>query len=207
MMARNLAARFAVAVMALAPAMALAQGHIAQHLPEGEQAPEGMPQLRFGDPLLLSKTVWLVIIFGIFFYICWRYLLPPVGEVLESRQARIEGDLDAARTAKAEADAAMQAHRSATAKARAEAQAAIAAAVASAQQEAAVKAEQLNAQLATQIATAEARIATARDAAMGALRQVSTETATALVSRLTGSADQAAIGAAVDRELAARGRA
>jgi F-type H+-transporting ATPase subunit b len=166
-----------------------------------------MPQLDFGNPLMIAQIVWLLIIFGVLYFILNTYALPRVAEVLEERRARIAGDLDAARAAKAEADAAMAAHRQATAKARAEAQSAIAAAMQSAQADAQVRADALNARLATQIAEAEGRIAAARDSAMGALRQVSTETAEALVARLVGKPSTPGIAAAVDRELAARGRA
>jgi F-type H+-transporting ATPase subunit b len=165
-----------------------------------------MPQLDFGNPLMIAQIVWLLIIFGVLYFILNTYALPRVAEVLEERRARIAADLEAAQAAKAEADAAMAAHREATRKARAEAQAAIAAAMQSAQADAQARAEALSARLATQIAEAEGRIGRARDAAMGALRQVSTETAEALVTRLTGKTG-AGIAAAVDRELTARGRA
>ena len=167
----------------------------------------GMPQLRLNDPLLVAQVVWLLIIFGLTYFILDNYALPRVAEVLEDRRRRIAADLDSAREAKAAADSAIAAHREATAKARSEAQAAIASAVQQAQAEAAQRAEVLNARLNEQIAGAEARIAAARDQAMGALRQVATETAEALVTRLTGTADRAAIESAVGRELAARGRA
>ena len=65
----------------------------------------------------------------------------------------------------------------------------------------------LNARLNEQIAAAEARIAASRDSAMGALREVATDTTDALVKRLTGLSEPAAIQAAVQRELAAQGRA
>lgn len=165
-----------------------------------------MPQLDFSNPLMIAQIVWLLIIFGLLYFIMANIALPRVEQVLEQRRARISADLEAAQAAKAEADAATAAHREATAKARAEAQAAIAAAVQAAQAEAQQRAETLNARLARQIEEAETRIAAARDAAMGALRQVSADTAEALVTRLTGRADAAKVGAAVDRALAARGQ-
>jgi F-type H+-transporting ATPase subunit b len=164
-----------------------------------------MPQLDFGNPLLIAQVVWLLIIFGLLYYVMSAYALPRVAEVLEERRSRIQGDLEAAQAAKAEADAAFAAHREATAKARAEAQAAIAGAMQQAQTEAAKRAEDLNARLARQIEEAEARIAAARDAAMGALRQVSVDTTQSLVAKLAGTADAGAVNAAVDRVLAARG--
>ncbi|WP_233256002.1 F0F1 ATP synthase subunit B family protein [Falsiroseomonas bella] len=163
-----------------------------------------MPQLEFGNPLLIAQIVWLLIIFGLLYYVMANYALPRVERVLEDRRARIAADLHAAQQAKAEADAAMAAHRESTAKARAEAQAAIAAAMQQAQAEASARAEELNARLARQIDEAEKRIGAARDAAMGALRQVSLSTAETLVGKVGGRADRGALEAAVDRALAAR---
>ncbi|MGX9964499.1 F0F1 ATP synthase subunit B family protein [Roseomonas sp. F4] len=166
-----------------------------------------MPQLDFGNPLMIAQIVWLLIIFGVLYFALATYALPRVEAVLEDRRRRIEGDLEAAQAAKAEADAAMATHREATAKARAEAQAAIAAALQAAQAESAQRSEALAARLAQQIEAAEGRIVAARDSAMRSLRQVSTETTIAVLQRLTGEADQAAVGAAVDRALVARGQA
>ena len=165
----------------------------------------GMPQLRFNDPWMLAQVIWLLVIFGLLYYLMANVALPRVESVLEERRRRIEGDLAAAQEAKGRADAALAEHRAAMAKARAEAQAAIAQAMQQAQAEAAARAEALNARLNAQIEQAERRIAAARDAAMGALRQVATETADALIARLIGSVDRAAVERAVERELAARG--
>lgn len=172
----------------------------------------GMPQLRFGDPMVIAQVVWLLIIFGLLYYIMANYALPGVAAVLEDRRRRIEGDLEAAHEAKGRADQAFEEHRAATAKARGEAQGAIAAATQRAQVAAGVQSVALNARLNTQIDEAERRIAAARDSAMGALRQVAAETAEALVGRLIGAndrgaPDRGAVDRAVDRELVARGRA
>ncbi|WP_338665210.1 hypothetical protein VQH23_08550 [Pararoseomonas sp. SCSIO 73927] len=164
----------------------------------------GMPQLDFGNPLMISQVVWLLVIFGLLVFLCYQFLLPPVAAVLEDRRQRIAADLDAARDARAEAEAAEAGRRDSTARARAEAQASIAAALQAAQAESAARAEALAERLNRQITEAEARIGTARDAAMGALREVATDATTALVQRLSGLTDGAAVSAAVDRELAAR---
>jgi F-type H+-transporting ATPase subunit b len=166
-----------------------------------------MPQLDFGNPLIIAQLVWLLIIFGLLYYVMATYALPRVESVLEDRRRRIEGDLEAAQAMKAEAEAAMAAHNASTAKARAEAQAAIGAAMATAQGDAQARAEALARRLDEQIAAADARIGAARDAAMGALRQVATETTQAVLTRLTVTADSGAISGAVDRALAARGQA
>jgi len=199
---RTAAAVLAVALAAAVPALA----QVADEHPGATGG--GMPQLNFGHPLVISQVVWLLIIFGLLYAVMSQVALPGVAAVLEERRRRIDGDLEAAQAAKGRADEAMAEHRAATAKARAEGQAAIAEAVARAQSEAAARSEEMNARLNAQIEQAEKRIAAARDSAMGALRQVSADTAEALVSRLVGGGtDRAAVERAVDGELAARGRA
>ena len=172
---------------------------------------EGMPQLAFGHPeqgrLLVGQAIWLLFIFAALVFLMANVALPRVGEVIERRQSRIAADLEAAQAAKAEADAAMAAHRAANEEARAQARAAVASAMHAAQTETDAKAEALNARLNAQIAEAEARIDASRTAAMGALRGVATDTAEALIAKLVGRADRAAVEAAVGRELTARGRA
>lgn len=153
---------------------------------------EGMPQLNFNTPLTLSQVVWGAILFGVLYYALSTWALPKVGSVLAERQDRIGGDLNTARAAKAEADAAVAELTEATRRARAEAQASIAAATQQAKADAAARAAEQNARLDAQLAAAEAQINTARAAAMGALRQVAGETATAVITRLTGISPDAA---------------
>ncbi|PZW50322.1 ATP synthase F0 subcomplex B subunit [Humitalea rosea] len=168
------------------------------------EAEGGMPQLRFGDQRLIGTTVWLVVMFGALYYIVSSYLLPPVGEVLADRAARIGADLTLARDTKSEADAAIRETRTATAEARAAAQAEVAASLAAANAEAQARAEAASARLAERIAAAEAGITASQTAAMAALRDVATETAVALVARIGVQADAGTIGTAVDHALAQR---
>lgn len=147
---------------------------------------EGMPQLNFKSPLTVSQVVWGAIIFTLLYLLLSRWALPKVGSVVDDRRTRISGDLDTARSAKTEADGAVAELTEATRRARAESQAAIATATQQAKAEAATRAAAMNATLDAQLSEAEGRIATARDAAMGALRQVAGDTAIAVVTRLTG---------------------
>ena len=73
-----------------------------------------MPQLDFSNPLIIAQIVWLLIIFGLLYFVLSNYALPRVESVLEERARRIASDLEAAQAMKAEADAAMAAHRAAT---------------------------------------------------------------------------------------------
>jgi F-type H+-transporting ATPase subunit b len=165
----------------------------------------GMPQLDFGNPLTISQVVWLAIIFLVLYLLLSRWALPQVGAVLEMRASRIAADLEAAKAAKTQADAAVAELTAATRDAQATAQAEINAAVTSAKDAAAAQAATLNARLEKQLTEAEVRINAARGAAMGALRSVATDTAAAVVTRLVGTAPaDGAVQAAVDGALAAR---
>ncbi len=172
------------------------------------EAKEGMPQLDFKNVLLKSQVVWLVIIFTLLYVLLSRWALPKIGSVLEKRASTIEGDLNAARGAKASADAAVAELTAKTREAHAGAQAEIASAVDAAKAAAASQTAVLTARLDAQLAEAEGRINAARNAAMGALRQVAAETASVVVTRLTGvTANTAAVDAAVGSALTARGLA
>ena len=165
-----------------------------------------MPQLDFNNPMTISQVVWMALIFGALYLLLARWALPQVASVMEERTARITADLDTAYAAKAEADAAVSEVHAATRRANTESQAAIASAVAQAKAEAAEQARAADARLDAQLAAAEERIYAARSAAMGALREVATETASVVVARLTGrAADHALLSSAVGSALAVRG--
>lgn len=164
-----------------------------------------MPQLDFANPLTISQVVWMFLIFGALYLLLARWALPMVGEVLDAREKRILADLDSARLAKEQADAAAAEITERSRAASAEAQAEIAKAVAAAKAEAAERARQENDQLDRQLAEAEQRIAAARTQAMGALRDVATDAASTVVARLTGQQpDPARIEAAVGQVMTAR---
>ncbi len=166
----------------------------------------GMPQLDFANPLTIAQVVWGAIIFVVLYILLSRGGLPLVASVLEERAARISADLDAARAAKAKADADAVQSKAAHEQARAEAQTAINSAVNEAKEAAAKQAEVLNARLEKQLQDAEAQIAQARASAMSAVRQVSTETAAMVVTRLTGApANAATLDKAIATAMAARG--
>ncbi len=166
----------------------------------------GMSQFQFSNELTTSQIVWMVLIFLVLYLLLARWALPQMGSVLEERRKRIAADLDAAKAAKAEADAAVAEFTAATRHARAEAQSEIAAATREARAAAARQAAAMNARLAAELHEAETRIDAARAAAMGALREVTSETARAMIQRLIGRAPTPeALEAALDASLARRG--
>lgn len=176
-------------------------------VPAAARAGEGMPQLDFGNPLTVSQVVWLALIFLTFYLLLNNWALPQVAAVLAKRAATIGADLDTARSAKLAADNAVAEFTAATRQAQASAQAQVAAAADQAKAEAAAQSALLNQRLDAQLAEAEQRINAARTSALGALRQVATETAGAVVARLTGhAADAVSVDHEVGAVLAATGR-
>lgn len=167
---------------------------------------EGMPQLDFKNPLTFSQITWGAVIFILFYILAARSALPGVASVLQERATHIARDLENAHQAKTASDKAAEEAAAAAAKARAEAQAAINAALDKAKAEAAEQAAALNERLERQLQEAETQIAAARAAAMGALRQVATETASTVITRLTGAPpDPARLNGAIGTALASRG--
>jgi F-type H+-transporting ATPase subunit b len=167
---------------------------------------EGMPQLDFSTPLTTSQVYWGAAIFIVLYLLLSRVGLPKVGAVIEQRAVHIAADLDAAKTQKAQADAAVAELTTTIQRSRAAAQGEINQAVDQAKAAAAEQATALNARLETQLRAAETQINAARAAALGALHQVAAETASTVIARLTGAAaDLPRVDAAVAAALAARG--
>jgi F-type H+-transporting ATPase subunit b len=167
---------------------------------------DGLPQLDFANKLTSYQVVWGIVIFAILYVLARYTALPKVESVLQERAKRIAGDLEGAKDAKARADAGIRAAADATARARAEAQAAINAALETSKQAAAAQAAVLNERLDKQLKEAEGQIAAARGAALAALPGVATDTAVALITRLTGAApDPARLSGAIKAAMAARG--
>lgn len=165
-----------------------------------------MPQLDFHDPMTLWQVVWMFVIFAVLYLLLSRWTLPRVAAVVDARAARIAADLESAREAKLQADAAIAELTDATHRAHAEAHGEIAAAVARAKEEAQQQARAMNARLDAQLAAAEEQITAARQQASGALRQIAADTTQILVGRLTGHAAPAeAVDSAVNAAFAARG--
>ncbi len=174
----------------------------------GTAAADTMPQLDFANKLLTAQVVWGALIFAGFYALVSRWGLPKIGSILEMRAETIARDLNQARDARIDADRAVAELTEARKKAYAQSQAAIADATQKAKKTAAEQAAAQEARLDAQLAESEAQIGAARAAAMGALREVATETAIAVVSRLIGSEPETyRVQQAVGRVMADRGLA
>ncbi len=152
------------------------------------QADGGAAFPPFDTTHLASTIFWLAVAFGLLYYLMSKIALPRVAEILETREGKIEGDLKAAASMQEKAKEAGESYEKLLADARAGAQATAqqardAAASASDQKRKAVEAE-----MQQKIAASEVSIATARDQAMSNVGAIATETAAAIVARITGVA-------------------
>jgi F-type H+-transporting ATPase subunit b len=149
-----------------------------------------------------SQLFWLAITFAALYLLASRVLLPRVGGIIDARAGKIEGDLAEAQRFKGEADAANAAYEKALADARGRAQALANATREKQAAEAESKRKSLEQQLDAKLTEAEKTIAATKTAAMGNVRSIATEAASAIVQRLTGTEPSAqALTAAVGDAL------
>lgn len=162
-----------------------------------------MPQLDAAT--FLPQLVWLAITFIALYLILARVTLPRIGDVLDARQKRIDGNLEKAETLKEEAEAAREAYERSLEQARTEAHAKLTAAADRLAKEAAERRHALEETLEVQAKAAEQRIHSARDEALGQVRAIAKDIARDAAVKLIGTTpDDKAIDDAVD--AAARGQ-
>ena len=153
-----------------------------------------MPQIAQLATTYSSQVFWLLVCFGLVFFVVGLGLLPKVTSTVDQRDKQIADDLAAAEAARAAADAEEEAWRVTANQQRAQAQALIASAKADAAKATETALAAASGQIEQTVAAAEARIGAARAAALGEIEGVAAEAAQDIVSRLAGlsvSAEQA----------------
>jgi F-type H+-transporting ATPase subunit b len=146
----------------------------------------GLPQ--FDPSWWPGQMVWMLIIFGVMFFLFAKVFVPKVGGAIDVREDRISGDIGEARRLKEEADAQAAAAAAETAQGRAAAQKLALDAKAKAHAEAAQREALEEAKLAETLAKAETQIVATRDQAMTHVREIASDTAGAIIEKLTGAA-------------------
>jgi F-type H+-transporting ATPase subunit b len=145
-----------------------------------------MPQLNPMD--WAPQLVWLVLTFGVLYLLMKHVALPKIGSVIEMRQARIRGDLEAADKLRRETQEAIAAYEQALAEAKNKAHAIAQEGRAQLNAEIAAEREKLEKELGVKQAQAEASIEAAKSAALKEVNTVAADTAAAIVQRLIGIA-------------------
>ena len=145
-----------------------------------------MPQL---NPLdWAPQLIWLVITFGVLYLLMKWVALPKIGSVIEMRQGRIAGDLEAADKLRRETQEAIAAYEQALAEAKARAHGIVQEARNRLKDEVAAERTTLERDLSAKSAEAEAQIHQAKVSALKEVNAVASETATEIVRRLIGIA-------------------
>ena len=145
-----------------------------------------MPQL---NPLdWAPQLIWLVITFGVLYLLMKWVALPKIGSVIEMRQGRIAGDLEAADKLRHETQEAIAAYEQALAEAKARAHGIVQEARNKLKDEVAAERTALDRDLAAKSAEAEAQIHQAKVSALKEVNAVASDTATEIVRRLIGIA-------------------
>ncbi len=164
-----------------------------------------MPQIAQLADTYSSQIFWLLVFFGITFFVVGRGMVPRIVETVSQRDSAIASDLAAAEAARAKADEEEEEWRQRENENRAKAQAI----VADAKAEAAAKSEKKLAaaqkRLDTKLTKAEAEIDQAREAALGEVEGVAVDAAQDIVSRLAGAKVSKTVAKSAVKEALANG--
>jgi F-type H+-transporting ATPase subunit b len=133
-----------------------------------------------------GQLLWLAITFALLYFLLSRLVLPRLTGIIEGRREVIARDLDDAAAMKTRAEEAGASYDKALAEAKGRAQTLAQETRAKLSAESDVKRKALEADLAKRMAEAEEFIASTKTQAMGNVRGIARDTATAIVERLIG---------------------
>lgn len=133
-----------------------------------------------------SQLLWLAITFAALYFVMKKLALPRIGEILEERRDRIEGDLAEAERLRQKTDQAIASYEAALAEARSNAHGIAEAARAENKTKLDTARSKVEANLAKKVASAEDRIAATKAEAMGHVDEIAADTAQAVVAQLIG---------------------
>ncbi|RDC60183.1 ATP synthase subunit b [Alteripontixanthobacter maritimus] len=162
-----------------------------------------MPQIAQIAETYSSQIFYLLVFFGIVFFVVGRGMVPKVMDTVAQRDTTIEGDLAAARAARDQADAEEDAWRVRENENRAGAQALVAEAKAEAAAKNEKKIAAAQKRLDTKLADAEQRIEKSRAEALTEVESVAAEAAQEIVAKLAGAKVTAAKAQAAVKEAMA----
>jgi F-type H+-transporting ATPase subunit b len=171
---RNWLTASAVALPAFMSAKAFAAG-------AGEP---GLPQLDIAT--WPSQLFWLVVLFGAGYLVMAKIVTPRIGAVLEKRRQIVDGDLEKARAASADAAKIRADYESDLEKTRIESAEFVKQAVMEATKKAEAADAKIAQKLAGKVGAAEAKLAEAKSSAMANLNDVAAGVAMAAVASLAG---------------------
>ena len=145
-----------------------------------------MPQIAQLADTWSSQVFWLLVFFGLTFFVIGKGMLPRVMDTVAQRDDQIASDLSAAKAARDAADEQEEAWRTRENENRAAAQAIVAKAKDTAAAKSEKKLAAAQKRIDTKLANAETSIAEARNAALTEVESVAVEAAQDIVQTLAG---------------------
>lgn len=170
----------AITLMGLKLAAAKPSGdHGGEHAAEGVFPP-------FDPTYFATQIFWLLLTFGILYFLLSKIFLPRIGQTIEERSSRIADDLDAASRMQKDAEEAEKSYERALADAKAKAHNVAETTRQSVDAEIKVEMDAADVEAAKATESAEARIRGVRAKAMANIEAVAADAAQATVEALTG---------------------
>ncbi|MGL4634884.1 MAG: F0F1 ATP synthase subunit B' [Beijerinckiaceae bacterium] len=161
------------------------------HAADAVKAKGGSAFPPFDATTFPAQIFWFVLIFGALYWLMSKVALPRVEGILESRAAKIDGDLQAAALMQEKAKVAGEAYEKLLSDAKSNAQGigqkAKDEAISAADKQRKVVEEENN----RKVAESEASISKARDVAMGNVTSIAADAASEIIKRISGVAPKA----------------
>jgi F-type H+-transporting ATPase subunit b len=133
-----------------------------------------------------SQLLWLAITFGALYLLMSRIALPRIGEILEIRRDRIEGDLAEADRLRQKTDQAIEAYEAALANARQKAHGIAEETRSELKRETEKSRAEVEADLTARVSAAEQSIQATKTEALKSVDEIAAQTAVSVVTALTG---------------------
>jgi F-type H+-transporting ATPase subunit b len=176
----------------------MAEGTAQTTASQAQPAPAQQQFPPFDSTNFTSLLIWLVLTFGVLYWLMSRIALPRVASILEARHHKINTDVLAAHAKRKEADQAAAGYQKTLNDARANAQSLAQETQTRLAAEAEAKRHTLEAELSAKLVAAEKQIEDTKAKAMANVDQIAQETAVAIVEHITGKpADTAAVAGAI----------
>lgn len=153
-------------------------------------ASAGMPQ--FDISTFASQITWLIITFGILYFVLSTMILPKIGNTISNRHNRIADDLDTASRMQREAEEAEIAYERVLADAKAKAHNVAESTRSSINEEIEREIDAADAEAAAQALKSEAKITDIRREALSNIDTIAQEAASDIVKKFIGKAPSAA---------------
>ena len=145
-----------------------------------------MPQIVQLPTIFYSQLFWLLVVFGIIYFVIGRGMVPKIQSVVEDRDRKIAEDLAAAQRAREQAEASEEVYRARIEASRSEALKVAQEAKHQAALDTEKKLKAVDAKISKRVTEAEEKIRAAAEAARRELEPVAAEAASELVMKLTG---------------------